>query len=65
MKNLKNKSFEQILEELDKMIKEDFIKFKKELKELSIREKVDSIFENSENSSTLLNDERFYNNAED
>lgn len=65
MENLKNKSFEQILEELDRMIKEDFIKFKKELKELSIREKVDSIFENSENSSTLLNDERFYNNAED
>ena len=34
MENLKNKSFEQILEELDRMIKEDFIKFKKELKEL-------------------------------
>lgn len=65
MENLKNKSFEQILEELDKMIKEDFIKFKKELKELSIREKVDSIFENSENSSTLLNNERLHNNAED
>ena len=64
MKNLKEKTFEEILDELDKLIQEDFKKFKENLKKLSIKENMDSIFENPLNSSTFVNDEEQSRNYE-
>ena len=56
----KNKSFEEILDELDQLIKADFVKFQENLKRLSIQEK---IFENSENNINLA-DELLYQTVE-
>ena len=55
----KNKSFEEILDELDQLIKADFVKFQENLKRLSIQEKMDDVFENSENNINLA-DELLY-----
>lgn len=55
MKDLKNKTFEQILDELDKLIQEDFKRFKEDLKKLSIQENMDKIFENPLNASKFVN----------
>jgi hypothetical protein len=52
----KNKSFEQILDELDQLIKADFVKFHDDLKKLSIQEKMDDVFENSENNINLADE---------
>jgi hypothetical protein len=46
-----NKTFEQVLKELDKMMEEDFFKFKQELQKLSVRENTDNYFEPTENLS--------------
>jgi hypothetical protein len=52
----KNKSFEEILDELDQLIKADFVKFQDDLKKLSIQEKMDDVFENSENNINLADE---------
>ena len=59
----KNKSFEEILDELDQLIKADFVKFQENLKRLSIQEKMDDVFENSENNINLA-DELLYQTVE-
>ena len=59
----KNKSFEEILDELDQLIKADFVKFQENLKRLSIQEKMDDVFENSENNINLA-DELLYQTIE-
>jgi hypothetical protein len=48
-----NKSFEQLLNELDEMIKADLAKFREELMKLSVRENTDNYFENEE---SLINE---------
>lgn len=55
----KNKTFDEILAELDELIKADFVKFREDLKRLSIQEKMDDVFENSENNINLA-DELLY-----
>ena len=55
----KDKTFEQILHELDEQIKADFVKFRDDLKRLSIQEKMDDVFENPENNINLA-DELLY-----
>lgn len=55
----KNKTFDEILAELDELIKADFVKFREDLKKLSIQEKMDDVFENSENNINLA-DELLY-----
>lgn len=55
----KNKTFHEILAELDELIKADFVKFREDLKRLSIQEKMDDVFENSENNINLA-DELLY-----
>lgn len=47
------KSFEELLNELDEMIKADLAKFKEELMKLSVRENTDNYFENEE---SLINE---------
>jgi hypothetical protein len=55
----KRKSFEDLLNELDEMIKADLEKFREQLMKLSVRENTDNYFENEEN---LI--EEFDNNAD-
>jgi hypothetical protein len=55
----KNKTFDEILAELDELIKADFVKFREDLKRLSIQEKMDDVFENPENNINLA-DELLY-----
>lgn len=57
MKNSNEKTFNEVLDELNRLLEEDFIRFREELKKLSIREKMDTVFENPLNSSTFVNDE--------
>jgi len=58
MKN--NKTFEQVLAELDALIAADFIKFQEDLRMLSIREKMDQVFENSKNIINLADESEYY-----
>tara|TARA_R110000868_G_scaffold185902_3_gene427992 strand:+ start:245 stop:496 length:252 start_codon:yes stop_codon:yes gene_type:complete len=58
MKN--NKTFEQVLSELDAMITADFIKFQQDLRILSIRENMDKVFENSENIINLADESEYH-----
>jgi hypothetical protein len=53
------KTFNEVLAELDEMIKADFIKFHEDLKKLSIREKMDQVFENSENITNLADESEY------
>lgn len=53
MKKLNQKSFEEVLQELDAMIEADMISFKKALDNLSIRENTNAYFEQEE---TLLDE---------
>lgn len=55
----KNKTFHEILAELDELIKADFVRFHNDLKKLSIQEKMDDVFENPENNINLA-DELLY-----
>ena len=57
MKNSNEKTFNEVLDELNRLLEEDFIRFREELKKLSIREKMDTVFENPLNSSTFVDDE--------
>jgi len=57
MKNSNEKTFNEVLDELNRLLEEDFIRFREELKKLSVREKMDTVFENPLNSSTFVDDE--------
>lgn len=57
MKNSNQKTFNEVLDELNRLLEEDFIRFREELKKLSVREKMDTVFENPLNSSTFVDDE--------
>lgn len=57
---MKNKTFEEVLAELDAIIKEDFIKFQESLRRLSIRENMDKVFENSENIINLADESEYH-----
>jgi hypothetical protein len=59
----KNKTFDQVLAELDELIKADFVKFQNDLKRLSVQEKMDDVFENPENNINLA-DELLYQSVE-
>jgi len=57
MKNSNEKTFNEVLDELNRLLEQDFIRFREELRKLSIREKMDTVFENPLNSSTFVDDE--------
>ena len=65
MKKTTNRSFEDVLKELDDMMKADFKRFKKELNTLSIDQKMDQVFENSENSINLADESTYLPNLSD
>ena len=47
-KSIKEKSFEEVLAELDQMIEADMLKFKEALDNLSVRENTNAYFEQEE-----------------
>ena len=53
IKTYSEKTFEEVLAELDAMIEADFTKFKQDLNQLSIRESMDKVFENPDNNINL------------
>jgi hypothetical protein len=48
IKSIKEKSFEEVLAELDQMIEADMLKFKEALDNLSVRENTNAYFEQEE-----------------
>lgn len=63
-KKSNERTFEEVLAELDELMKADFKKFNENLKKLSIEKNMDSVFENTENSINLADESYFLNNVE-